>query len=652
MRKIILLLGLFWAVNGLAQDNDPVLFTVGGDEVNVSEFRYIYEKNNADNANYSMESIEEYLELYKKFKLKVHKAREIGLDTVKSLQKELAGYRKQLANSYLKDKEISNRLVDEVVDRMKTDKKVSHIFIGVNKKGGEQAERGAEEKIYDIYNKLVSNKGLGFDQMAKTLSEDKISAKKDGALGYYVAPLPDGFYEFENAMYSTEVGKFSEPFRSKMGYHIVKVEDARPARGEMEIAHILIRKESKGKVNPNAKSTIDSVYTLLQSGQTFEKLVPKFSEDSKTKSRAGYIGFFGVNQYEKAFEDAAFALTEDNSYTKPVSTKVGYHIIKRISKRDNSNEDRLKKRVEQRIKNNDRFATAQKKLIEDVKKDAKFTENKQLISQFEKVLNETFYSYKWETPNFDEQKALFTLGKKSYDLNDFAKWSKGNVRERLKFPKTTPLNEASQTMYDIYLEEKVMAYEEANLENKYPDFKALMREYREGILLFEITKNEVWDKASQDTIGLRSYFDQHRDDYKWGDRVQTNKITLESSDPSKLDDFKKLVDKKGLDKAIDKYKKESGFTVNQEEVTLELMDQEIRGLKHTKGSATELMIDKNTAHLYTFVQNVSSSYKTLKEARGYVIADYQDYLEQKWVEGLKKDYPIKVDNKVLKSLTK
>lgn len=652
MRKILFFIGFFWATTALAQDNDPVLFTVGSNDVRVSEFRYIYEKNNAANANYTKASVDEYLELYKKFKLKVHKAREIGLDTVRSLQKELSGYRKQLANSYLKDKEMSNRLVNEVVERMATDKKVSHIFVALDKKASKEKQDAALQKINDIHSKLVQNRGTGFGDMAKTLSEDKVSAKRKGQLGYYTAPLPDGFYEFENAMYSTSDGNFSEPFQSKMGYHILHVSESRPARGEMEIAHLLVRKESKGKVNPNAKNLIDSLSTLIQEGYSFEKLVPKYSQDKKTKSKGGYLGYFGVNQYEKSFEDAAFALTADNTFTSVVETKVGYHIIKRISKRDNSDTDRLKKRVEARIKNNDRFTIAQQKLIEDVKKDANFKENRNLLPKFAEVLDENFYSYKWTTPSFDEKQPLFTLGKNTYDLNDFAKWSKGNVRERLKFPKTTGFSDAANTMYDIYVEEKVMAFEEANLENKYPDFRALMREYREGILLFEITKNEVWDKASQDTIGLRGFFDQNRDKYRWDKRAELTKINLESADVNKIVEFHKLANKKGLAKAMDKYKNESGFTLSDEVVTKELNDPEILALKQQNGSLSEIFSDKDNSYFYSYNQTLEPSYKTLKEARGYVIADYQDHLEQKWVDGLKKAYPINVDDKVLKSLIK
>ncbi|MZH02452.1 MAG: peptidylprolyl isomerase, partial [Nitrospinae bacterium] len=221
----LLLLALLILVNSMsyAQDNDPVLFTVADDEIRLSEFKYIYEKNNSENADYSKESLEEYMELYSKFKLKVKRARSLGLDTVKVLKEELAGYRKQLAKSYLKDKEISERLINEVMERMMTDVEVQHIFVAAELKSSEAKKNSAKEKIYNMYDKLVTTNGAGFDEMAKTLSEDKQSSVKSGKLGYYTSPLPDGFYEFENAMYDLEPGQFSKPVRSKMGWHIIKV---------------------------------------------------------------------------------------------------------------------------------------------------------------------------------------------------------------------------------------------------------------------------------------------------------------------------------------------------------------------------------------------------------------------------------------------
>ena len=639
-------------ISGMAtgQAQDPVLFSVGDSDVHVSEFKYIYEKNNSDNADYSRQSVEEYLELYKKFKLKVQKARSTGLDTITSLQKELEGYRKQLANSYLKDKEISNRLVDEVAVRMKMDKEVSHIFVSSDQKAPPAKRAEAEEKINNLYGKLRASKWSGFDEMAQSMSEDKISAKKNGALGYYTAPLPDGFYEFENAMYATEVGQVSKPFKSKMGYHIIKVTDSRPARGEMEIAHILIRKEVQGKMIDGADRLTDSLYAELNKGANFEKLAAAHSQDNKTKNKGGYLGYFGVNQYERAFEDAAFGLSTDGEISAPISTKIGYHIVKRISKRDNSDENRLRKRIEARIKKNNRFEVAEQKLIDDVKSEAGFKEQASALVSLDENLDASFYSYKW-TPTEDSQpKTLFSLGGQDYTMTDFNAWMKTNVRERLKFQKTTPYDEAINTMYDMYVKESVISYEEANLENKYPDFKALMREYREGILLFEITKNEVWDKASEDTIGLRQFFDVNRSDYKWEDRADLTRVTIQTADAAIAGEAYKLGEKKGLDKMMDKYGNQPGMLINHEPILKDLMDEELMGMEQKAGKLSKLHSKGTQSHFYIFNSIEKSSFKTLKEARGYVIADYQDHLEKKWIDQLKSEFPIKVDDKILTSL--
>lgn len=648
--RILFLAIIIMSTLGLnAQKSDDVLFTIDDIDVTVAEFQYIYEKNNADKADYSKASIEEYLELYKKFKLKVRRAKEIGLDTVKSLQDELAGYRKQLAKSYLKDKEISNKLIDEVATRMQEDVEVQHIFVAAEMKTSEKKLASAEDKINNIYEKLMQNNGGGFEEMAKTLSEDKITAKNNGRLGFYTSPLPDGFYEFENAMYNTNIGDFSKPVRSKMGFHIIRPVSKRPARGEMEIAHILVRNKDRGKAG--AKVMIDSVYGLLNEGRNFENMAAKFSADTKTKHNGGYIGFFGINQYEEKFEKAAFDLTKDGEYTKPIATNIGYHIIKRISKRDNKDLPRLKKRIQARINKNDRFEIAELKMIEDVKIEAGFKEDKLALKRFATALDETFFSYKWQAPQYDSTIGLIELAGEKHNLVDFAAFIKSNVRERLKFNKTKDLEEATEELYEKFVKEKVMTYEEANLERKHDDFRALMREYREGILLFEITKQEVWDKASQDTVGLNKFFAKNKENYKWPERVKIKKYTIESDNVGASSAYT-YYQKKGAKKIIDKYKKDKDIDVSVEEIVVEKDSELIADLKLKDGEVGKLTVTPKPATFYAYVEMVQPSLKTIDEAKGYVIADYQDFLEKEWIKNLTNKYPIKVNKKVLKSLVK
>lgn len=649
MRLLFLAFFIFSAFSVFSQANDPVLFTVDNDEVRLSEFQYIYEKNNSADADYSKKSLEEYLELYKRFKLKVRRAKEIGLDTVQTLKDELAGYRKQLAKSYLKDKEIADKLVDEVMTRMETDVQVEHIFVSAEEKAAEATKKQAKEKIENIHSKLMETDGKGFAEMAKTLSEDKLSAPKGGKLGYYTSPLPDGFYEFENAMYNAELGEIKGPVKSKMGWHILRVTDRRPARGEMEIAHILVRKNKSDR--EIARERIDTVYSLLEQGRNFETMAAKFSEDTKSKSNGGYLGYFKINQYEKAFEDAAFGLSEDGAYSLPVETELGFHIIKRISKRDNSDKDRLKKRIQARINNNDRFNIAEQKMIDDVKNEAGFTEDMNVLNKMINGLDDSFYSYKWQVPDMKDNPVLFTLAGKPTALSEFAQYCKSNVRERLKFNRNTPLAEAAKELYKAFVNEKVLAYEEANLEQKYPDFKALMREYREGILLFEITKQEVWDKASSDTAGLKKFFDKGLKKYMWPERVAVYKYTIKGDDVGAVSVYS-YAQKKDHDKIVEKYGKHDQVGLSFEELVLEKSSELIKDMPLEKYAVTSLSKLPKPASFYAFKELVPPQEKTLEEARGYVIADYQDYLEEEWVDALEKAYPVEINNKVLNSIVK
>jgi len=437
-----------------------------------------------------------------------------------------------------------------------------------------------------------------------------------------------------------------------MGYHILEVSDVRPARGEMEIAHILLRSNEKTSLTNNPRYQIDSIYKALKNGENFEALAEKYSMDKKTKDRGGYLGFFGVNQYEKSFEDAAFGLEKDGAFTQPVKTTIGYHIIKRISKRNINDEARTKKRIEARINNNDRFTVAEAKLIEDVKRDARFKEDKTLLKKFTQTLDKQFYSYKWKPQDIKVQSSLFNLGDKIYTLNDFAQYAKSNVRTRLKFPKEKPYNEAVQEIYELYLTDEIMAYEESNLENKYPDFKALMREYREGILLFEITKNEVWDKASQDTIGLLDYYNKHKQNYMWPDMIQVDKVTIIANSSK---DLKKALDyakKKGINKFLDKYGSKKEYQITQVNEEMEAVMLKDLGLKKEINAISNIEKTDKTGHFFVFKKYEVAKIKSLQEARGYVIADYQDNLEKAWVKSLKELYPIKMNQTTLDSIVK
>lgn len=653
MKKIIfnLLFTLVFPLVIFSQGEDPVLFSIDGSPVHVSEFNYIYTKNNGDQADYSKKSIDEYLDLYIKFKLKVAKAKSLQIDTIPALINELAGYRRQLSDAYLVDREVTNRLVKELFERKKRDINVSHLLISVNPTASQEERDEALHKAQSIKQKI--DQGADFDLITKTLSDDKGSAPNGGKLGWMTALLPDGFYEFENAIYALDKGEVSGPVKSRLGYHIIKVNDIREAYGEMEVKHILIRSKMKGQTVKDAKTRIDSLYQVLKNGGNFDEIAKAYSEDINTSAKGGYIGFFGISQYEKAFEDAAFKIQTDGEISMPVESKLGWHIIQRVSKKDYSDLDKVKRQLETNIAKNERYEIAKNSMLAQIQKDGKYYENQDVLNNLINQIDKGFYSYKWEIPTMEE-KTLFGFGEEMKFSNiNFAEYCQSNTRNRLQIPQTTPVKQAVGDFFVSYVKEKTLEYEEANLEKKHPDFKALMREYSEGILLFEATKMKVWDKAALDTAGLKQFYDRNQNLYYWNDRAELTKYSIPHTDKKNIKELTKGLKKK-KDADRDKYFAKKKLNVSIEKSIHEINSKELKGMEFKKWAISEPLVDEKAG--ITIIRRIEGlmpgGKKTMKEARGFIIADYQDELEKQWIKELKNEYSVEVNQEVLNGLIK
>lgn len=624
--------------------SDPVLFTVEGVPVHVSEFDYIYSKNSGKNTDYSEKSLQEYLDLYVKFKLKVQKAKELKMDTIPALKQELAGYRKQLAKSYLTDKEVTEQLIREAYERMKKDVELQQILIKINPIANKSGQEKTKEKVDMIYNQLIQ--GKSFESLASKYSQDRFSNTKKGYLGYKTALFPKGFYNLETAAYETPIGKFSKPIKTEIGYHILKVKNVREARGEMEVAHILIRKKSQRKQNSDAKLAIDSIYTKLKSGADFSQLARDYSEDKSTAKNGGYIGFFGINKYERVFEDGAFSIKNDGEYSAPIESSVGWHIIKRISKKAFPSFEEARKKLRAQVQRDSRYKQATQSLVQDIKKTNDFKENKETFTKWLEKVNSSLFKYNWKPKN-EPTDVLFSFGEKKYTNEDFINYIQKNARRRIQMEVKGPQN-AIKTLYDEFVEHSAIKHEETQLEKKYPEFKALMREYEEGILLFEVTKNNVWDKASKDTVGLRKYYDDHKNNYTWKERAKVKRYNINSTDKKLLKKFARKAKCKSEDWLKNKY----GDIFSVTEEVYERGSKELAGMKFRKKSNSVPAIDEKSgkATFIAIYDLLPSARKTLKEAKGYVEANYQDKLEKEWVSSLKTQYDVQINQDVLKSL--
>jgi len=652
-KTIIFTLFVVWFQCYLFGQGDPILFAVNGKNVHLSEFEYIYSKNNGANADYSEESLKEYLELYVNFKLKVEKARAKKIDTLSSYIEELAGYRRQLADSYIVNKELSNRLAREAFERMQKDVAFSHILINLDEKASVQKQNDAREKIERAQTEL--KKGEKFEDVVLAYSEDQRSMERQGAVGYMTALFPDGYYKLETALYTTSKGKYSDVIRTKLGYHIIRVDDIRDARGRMTVAHLLIRKKNKGVENPDAENEISEIYKQIKNGASFEKLVAEKSEDNNTKKLGGRLSEYGIGQFEKSFEDAAFGLKRNGDVSKPVETRIGFHVIKRLGLRKADNFDQIKNDLVKNMKRGDRYEAGKKAINEEIKTEAGYRLYEDALKTFIDSLDQSFYQYNWVIPDYQER-TLCELGNEKYSLSDFTKFCKKRGRMRMQNNSSTPFPEAVEILLEEYVSEKAIDYQQSQLEEKYSDFRNLMREYEEGILLFEITKEEVWDKASNDKEGIESYYEQNKNEYVWNERAKVVEYAIRSTDMSQVS--------KILKKAMKNKAEVVATAFNDPDAKLELVmytdkivekDQdEIKEMPWKKGGITAPKIN-NGLKMTTFkkIERIMpSSPKSLDDARGYVISDYQSYLEKQWILALKKEYKVVLDEKVLETVIK
>ncbi len=645
-----LLLVLFFCASGLAQ-NDKVLFTVGDDKVTVSEFTYIYEKNNRDRALYDKESLEEYLELYSNFKLKVHQAKELGMNQAESYKAELAGYRRQLADSYVIDREVNDQMVEQIYERNKLDVHLKHILIPLKRRPSTAEQKAALDKLAQVNKALDA--GTKFEEVAMLMSGDKGSSSSGGDIGYMTAGLPDGYVELEEAMYNTPVGSHVGPIRTDFGYHWVKVEETRPARGRMELSHILVRKLNKGKATKDPEGLINTIHkTLIENPGLFEDVVKTSSQDEKTKNAKGYLGYIGIGQYAKIFEDAAFNLTEDGQISMPIETSAGYHIIKRISKKSPDSREQIAAKIKDRRNTGERFNIQKVKVVEQIQKEAGYQLNAEALKEFKESLDNQFFDFNWNTPKYADT-PLFNYGDRISTIKTFGEYVKKNNKIRIR-GKNNGIDETVGELFQNYVSDEAIAYIEGQLEDRYVEFKNLLREYEEGILLFEITKNAVWDKAAADTVGLKRYYSLNQNKYIWEPRADISSYSVRTVDIDLLNQIMAYAKVNSPGETKEHFNTGETELVMHQASTVERSSDLAKGVIFKEGTITKP--DINQGLRITRFRKVEGVYpaskKTLKESRGYVISDYQDQLEREWIADLRQRYNVNINKRVLRSLIK
>jgi peptidyl-prolyl cis-trans isomerase SurA len=639
---------LFGATASFAQEKDPVLLTVDGQNVSLSEFEAVYRKNNRE-ATVDPADLKEYLELYINFRLKVREAEALGLDTLKKFIEELKGYQKQLAKPYLTDKNVSEALIKEAYERMKQDVSASHILLKVGPDALPKDTLAVYNRIVELRNAALKG---DFEALARKNSEDPSAAENGGNLGWFSAMRM--VYPFETAAFTTPVGQISQPVRTRFGYHILKINGKRDALGELKVAHIMLKtgKEATAEDVAKAKEKALEVKGILAKGlSTFEELATKYSEDKGSSIKGGELPQFGSGRMVAAFEKASFALKEIGDVSEPIETEYGWHIIKLLQRIPVPTFEATKDDLTAKVSKDSRSQLTRTVVIDRVKKEAGFKEFTAPVDELAKFLDARVLEGKW---NADTAKALtktvMTLGNKSYTQFDLAQF----VGKQQTRRKPEDLRVLLNGFYAQFVEESVLAYEESQLEKKYPEYKALLKEYRDGILLFDLTDQKVWSKAVKDTVGLQAFYEKSKDKFMWEKRLDAEiyHVQKDSILQPLLDELKKKFKKGEVDnEAIVKaYNVNSKLNLRAEAGKYQMEDEEVlKNVAWEKGVQGPFKVGENQV-IVVVKEVLAPTTKTLKEARGLVTAEYQQYLEQEWIKELRYKYKYKADDTLLSKI--
>ena len=651
MKKYLLLSVSFCLFSMVFGQKDPVVLKVNKEKVYKSEFLQIYLKNNPT-PKYDAASLNEYMDLFQKFKLKVTEAEAMGYDTIPKLKREFEGYKRQLSIPYLIDSAQNDSLVKEAYLRTRNEVRCSHILVKLDPNATPADTLAAYNRIMSL--KARVDKGEEFSAVAKMKngSDDPSAVNNGGDLGFFTAFQM--VYSFEDMAFKTPVGQISNPFRSRFGYHILKTTDMRPSRGSIKSAHLMINvaKDADQATQDNAKKKVEEIYAKLKNGAKWEEMVSLYSEDPGTNKKGGELPVFGSGTTQRMvpeFEEAAFALKNDGDISMPIKTNYGYHIIKRIERKDVATFDAMKKELQTKVNKDERSKKTQDSFVRKLKNRYNYAATgMENLSWFENNLDSTYFQGKWTANALKTNKTIFTLNGVPFTQMAFAKYLEKNHRS---IKKDTPSNVVS-LQFKNWEKVAILEYEENQLPVKYPEYKALVNEYHDGILLYEIMSDKVWNKAVKDTAGLRAFFNAHRDNYQWPIRLEAT--VYECLNKGIADEVAKMIvnDTITSKHVIEKVNKDSELNLKVKmnkfdiETTSFLKGQNLKaGINPTYEFEGKLYVVKVSKELPIMR-------KEFTEAKGAATSDYQNELEKNWIDSLRGKYKVKVYKKVLYNLGK
>ncbi len=653
--KICLLLFLGIIAN-LSFGQSPVLLKFKKEKVTKADFERVYQKNNGGfeaASKHTQKQYQEYLDLYVNFKRKVFEAEAMGLNKTPEFEAEYNTYKKQLAQPYLAAKDVEDNLIREAYERSKYLVNASHILLALDENAAPEDTLSVYQKIMNIRDSIV-NKGSNFETMAKRYSSDPSAKDNAGNLGYFT--VFEMVYPFETAAFNTPVGSVSKPVRTRFGYHIIKVIDKIPNLGTKRCAHIIVRVGDRysAKDETQAIAKINEIYQQLKNGVKFEELAKQYSDDPGSATKGGDLG---TARLRPDLEDRKLKMKKDE-ISEPFKTEFGWHILKVTEVTPPAEFEASKADLKRKIERDTRAQLGRQALIDKIKKENKFALNTQNWNKFKKNLTESFTKGMWSKAEYkdssDFKLELFSLSDGTQPayrktLQDFVDYYN---RVKPRFPKLA-VAQASEAALNNFINESLLAFEEDRLPAKNPDYKALLREYHDGILLFTLMDKKVWKKAVEDTVGLKKYYEANKSSFRADEMIDVREFR--TSDEETAKEVLRLLEEGKTSKYIDSLiNAGSPLKIRVIAPTYEKGKNENVAFlfKESKGFRSQPVKEGDFFKIYIIEQKYPAGIKPFAKAKSECITKYQEYLEQEWLAELAKKYPVKINKKLMPLLYK
>lgn len=638
LKNLMIVLFLLVSIWVLGQkQNTEILFTVENTPITATEFIRVYNKNLDLVKDESQKDIDNYLDLYINYQLKLKEARRLKFDEEATYKREFESYKKQLLKNYISDAEVTDELVKEAYERLSFDINASHILVRID--ATEKDSTIAYNKIKEFRKRALEE---GFDNVRALVHDGQQIYGEE--LGYFSAFKM--VYDFETVAYETPVGEISQPFRTQFGYHIVHVKDKRPSRGEVTVAHIMVSLNQTDK-DIDTEQRINEIYRKFQQGESFESLAKQFSDDKSSANKGGVLMPFKGGQLSALeFEDVAFSLTEKNEVSKPFKTQFGWHIVKLIDKKPLESLDELKSEIQNRIQRDSRSKLINEALVKKLMAKYQIKTYPEIKPYFQSILSAEFFNRTWRIPEDLKEGIALKIDSIAYTNKDFALFLEASQKNYVG--KNTGFDFIVETEYKNFVNNTITTYHETYLEYTNEEYAAILTEYRDGLLLFDLMEKEVWNKAAKDSVGLENYYNKNKATYIWNDRIDM--VMASSASKADAEQVQKMLNESvALDDINTKMNNNNQKIIFTKGIYQKDNDILPVDLEFSQG-VSKIYSHNDAYHVVLINEVIPSTIQSLEEARGKVVNDYQNEIETNWLVELKSRFPVEVNEKILKKV--